>query len=880
MKSLFLSLLILPAILLGQTGKTTSDISPAAKSIHPIAATGDNKTGATRAVVVGISDYQSPQIPDLQFAHRDAIAFADWLKSPAGGNVSEDNIQLRITDQATSASVSMALYGLVGVTKTNDVVIIYFSGHGDVESVLRGQPGFLLTYDTPPIVYMAGALNLRDLQLIVSALAEKQVKTIIITDACHSGNLAGNLNNGTQATAMSLSQRYANEVKIMSCQPNEYSIEGPQWGEGRGVFSYYLLKGLTGLADKNGDGAVNLFEAGRYLQDIVPAETSPQPQMPFTVGDLQTTIAYVDAPSFSLLQEKEAKSKQTLDKINIKGLEDEVLAKADSITRQQYAEFKNALATHTLIAATGDPEQRNEQYAWDLYLVLSVNVQLEPLLWMMQRNLAVALLDEVQQALNALLDNDPYEADHWKYNPAKYRDYPEYLQKAMILLGENHLFYRSVKAKKLFFEGYNLSNSISIREKQPAVLKSTAKAKYLESLAIEPEAAYPCYAVGSLYKDNATMQTDSVLIWMQKAVDRSPSWLLPYLDAAEELNNVAYDLPRAEHWLMKAKTYHPESYLLLIRLAWLNQWKNDPEAANSICRTLIALRPDLSEAWATLAVTQYRMQNDWLEAAESAEEALKRSPNNWYGRGIYIAALVQTNPDSAVHYCLNLWRKDSLDIGSAWAMVEMTEALIKLERFQEAEQWIDRLREGGDIVFQNALHGTHGRLRLQQGRLTEAEAEFKKTLVTNIRESYFSKILALLGEVKARQHKFYEAEALFKKAVDFPFVWDQNYNKIEVHFLYGRFLTHQNRPAEAQIQFDNALKISPKTWHYPMGMALLAAKKGRKSEALDWLEKSLSSYYFDEKAISEEPLFSKIRKTKRFKALMLNYFPKNQSPQK
>jgi hypothetical protein len=40
---------------------------------------------STRAVVVGISDYQSSDIPDLKYAHRDAEAFAAWLKSPAGG---------------------------------------------------------------------------------------------------------------------------------------------------------------------------------------------------------------------------------------------------------------------------------------------------------------------------------------------------------------------------------------------------------------------------------------------------------------------------------------------------------------------------------------------------------------------------------------------------------------------------------------------------------------------------------------------------------------------------------------------------------------------------------------------------------------------------
>ncbi|MBK9016870.1 MAG: hypothetical protein IPM82_23965 [Saprospiraceae bacterium] len=45
----------------------------------------------TRAVVVGISDYQDPEIPDLRFADKDAQAFAGWLQSPAGGSLEEKN---------------------------------------------------------------------------------------------------------------------------------------------------------------------------------------------------------------------------------------------------------------------------------------------------------------------------------------------------------------------------------------------------------------------------------------------------------------------------------------------------------------------------------------------------------------------------------------------------------------------------------------------------------------------------------------------------------------------------------------------------------------------------------------------------------------------
>ncbi|MFZ1255715.1 MAG: hypothetical protein WAR77_05145, partial [Saprospiraceae bacterium] len=46
-----------------------------------------SKVNNTYAVVVGISDYQDPGIPDLRFADRDAEAFANYLRSDAGGKL-------------------------------------------------------------------------------------------------------------------------------------------------------------------------------------------------------------------------------------------------------------------------------------------------------------------------------------------------------------------------------------------------------------------------------------------------------------------------------------------------------------------------------------------------------------------------------------------------------------------------------------------------------------------------------------------------------------------------------------------------------------------------------------------------------------------------
>ena len=125
-------------------------------------------SSTTYAVVVGISDYQDEDIPDLRFAHKDALAFAGFLQSPSGGSLDEDHLKVLINKKATQAQFGAALDWLWEVAGENDKVIIYFSGHGDVENVTSFKDGFLLGYDTPPTAYMAGALSVFHFNRIIA----------------------------------------------------------------------------------------------------------------------------------------------------------------------------------------------------------------------------------------------------------------------------------------------------------------------------------------------------------------------------------------------------------------------------------------------------------------------------------------------------------------------------------------------------------------------------------------------------------------------------------------------------------------------------------------------------------------------------------------
>jgi uncharacterized caspase-like protein len=392
--------LLLPFLAFSQnlpTEKAVKGVSPIASS--PRMNSGPT-AGQTYAVVVGISDYQDKDIPDLRFADKDAQAFAAYLQSPAGGTVPSENIIVLQNEKATTARIADALIWMLETSKAGDRAIIYFSGHGDVETITRFNRGYLLTYDSPPKIYMAGAFNIRDLQDIISTLSDRDVQVVMISDACRAGKLAGEAVGGTEATAQNLSKQLAGEIKIMSCQPNEFSLEGEQWGGGRGAFSYHLLDGLYGLADKNGDAQVNLFEIGRYLEDRVPEETAPQRQMPFTVGDRNTFVALVDAPTLAQLKGKKATEQLQMAQIEAKGMEAQLLAGVDSTIQKMYAAFVAAIDHKQLLEPAGHA-------AYDLYLKLSQEESIKDLHNLMRRNLSVALQEGAQQAVNAYLAANP-----------------------------------------------------------------------------------------------------------------------------------------------------------------------------------------------------------------------------------------------------------------------------------------------------------------------------------------------------------------------------------------------------------------------------------------------------------------------------------------
>ena len=256
------------------------------------------------ALVVGISGYQDAAIPKLNYADKDASLFTQWLQSKAGGSVPGYQVKLLTDENAGIAAVYSGLDWLKEVAAADDTVFIYFSGHGDIETKDSSSQGYLLAWNSPSNNYRNNAISIADVNNIANTITTRnKANVIIITDACHSGKMAGDFYKGRALTAANLRLVLNNQVRIASCRGDEQAAEGPNWGGGRGVFSYYLLMGLNGKAGNNGQ--VKLRDLQSFLDTAFATDKylklDNHQQHPVSDGSPIFPVAKIDSAKMKAL---------------------------------------------------------------------------------------------------------------------------------------------------------------------------------------------------------------------------------------------------------------------------------------------------------------------------------------------------------------------------------------------------------------------------------------------------------------------------------------------------------------------------------------------------------------------------------------------------
>jgi hypothetical protein len=237
-------------------------------------------TGERYAVIVGISHYGHAGMgfSNLRFANRDAMAFRDFLLSPEGGSFKPENVKFLVDQAATSQNVRSALFTFLTKPRPEDLVVIYWAGHGAPDPNDRRNL-YLLTYDTQVEDMGGTAFPMWQLQDVFGRIL-KAKRVITFTDSCHSYGISGQALRASAAENNLVNQylsRYASEgdrAVVTASDISQLSYEGENWGGGHGVFTFYLLRGLEGEADADKDGIVTAGELFAYVRDHVSDATN------------------------------------------------------------------------------------------------------------------------------------------------------------------------------------------------------------------------------------------------------------------------------------------------------------------------------------------------------------------------------------------------------------------------------------------------------------------------------------------------------------------------------------------------------------------------------------------------------------------------------
>jgi len=245
-------------------------------------------------LVIGISSYNDPSIPKLRYSHADARAIHDFFSSSTSTLAKPSNVHF-LTDKpnqdglvADKRGILLALnrYLIQRAVNEDDMVILYFAGHGDVgKHPTKGTEYYLIPQDATMSDLFVTGIELAEFERMWSAIPAKT--KILIADACNSGGFSGMRGLGISGV-----ESVGGEAKAVfsACKSDEKSMECDQLGHG--LFTYVLLEGLKGKADMvcgNNDGRVTLAEFKRWLDKQVPLEARK-------MGGRQTPItSLVDA---------------------------------------------------------------------------------------------------------------------------------------------------------------------------------------------------------------------------------------------------------------------------------------------------------------------------------------------------------------------------------------------------------------------------------------------------------------------------------------------------------------------------------------------------------------------------------------------------------
>lgn len=553
----------------------------------------------TYAIVIGISTYKSTQIPQLSFAANDAKLFADFIKSGGAGKTRPENIKTFYNEEANIAALYQALEWLKVKARKNDRVFIYFAGHGDQESAKEKSQGYLLAYNSPRFNYRNNALSITYLNDVANDLSIKNnAQVFIITDACHSGTLAGDFLEGKKFSNQNLLKVLNNEVRFAACAPDQLAAEGKEWGGGRGVFSYHFLNSL-GKQHKT----TNFKQVSNYLDSAFKRDKilksrnhEQQPQMD---GNPETILSWpIAAPKVNVNTKKSLSPMLSAGKLSPMGVQaidyaiDKIFENLNITLTAKTQHYKANFALNCLDSLLNKQRLINQLYQNNaeesrLYSPEEIvdTLILKNLKNTLQNNdvqidffiekYLLKVHNEAQEMINAYLEGDLGELERRQYYYNGKRSYKFVLshlaQATQFITPENPL-QQILKVNYYYLKAVTGRLQLSLENNSFDSLLNITQYAIEKAVELDPFAPYIQNEAGNIYfHKQQTALADS---FFTLATEYAPTWAIPWSNKSR-LQLAQGNLNLATKAILRADSLQPDLSFVLINKGLIEEQKGN-----------------------------------------------------------------------------------------------------------------------------------------------------------------------------------------------------------------------------------------------------------------------------------------------------------------
>ena len=622
-------------------------------SQNPSTPTTDTTGPQTYAMIMGISTYK--YVRPLTYADKDAEMFRDFLKSPGGGKLKDDNIYCLLNEQATLANFySKGFQWLKAKTlQKGDRLFIYLAGHGDA---IDEDQFFYLAYDCNPAgdknnYLVGGAIQLFNLKKKIASETAKGVEVYFIMDACRSNELPGGT-EGQQFLNQAVSEKKAGEIMMLASSAGQESLEDASIGTGHGLFTYYLVDGLNGAADSTVtlDNKVTLEEIQKYVDKNVPAiaqQKFKRNQKPYFCcsdnGKGDNVVSIVDTAylrKWLNLKKQQLRPGPSAVAPRGRGLNND---KGDTLLIDAYNLFNTAVKESRL-TGKGSAEYyydlMNKKFPGNSYTIDA------------QSTLAVEFINFAQSKINLYLDckdassiqklraqiDEDEKTDEVnnsfnrmeKVAQQEFYEVGNMLEKAINIIKEDDPdFAKSLEGRMYFFKARGYFG----RSKQLVDINKAFQYAYT-AYATDKDGAYILNTLSSLHLDNNKI--DSAIYYAKRAIIAAPKWRYPYVtlafayktqnkrdsaikyyrksievspdnaDAYVDLGHYYYSLSKGDSAIVyyeKALAIEPKNVYASNNIGWLNHDRKNYDKAIQYFKMSISADPKFINAYNGLSKT-------------------------------------------------------------------------------------------------------------------------------------------------------------------------------------------------------------------------------------------------------------------------------------